>query len=295
MQFPDQRHADASPLRRVQLVELRLLKLVDWICRTHGLRYWLDGGTLLGAVRHGGFIPWDDDVDIGMPRADYLRFLQLAPALLPDDAFVETSVAGEGRHYNIPCRVRDRHSRIVETDSGDNTGQGIFIDIIPFDPFHGKGAVALAERAAKSIYRTLLKIHQPTRSAGSLHRWSNRLLSMPVPGVSPEAPIRGFSRFCRAAFGGPAPRPCLGYGFDVRWTRIFRQEDIFPLRTAMFEGAEFMVPANTHAVLELFYGPRYMEPPPPSQRGSRHFGSVVIDTRLGGEAEKVGWEARGQA
>lgn len=296
MQFPDERNADASPLRRVQLIELRLLKMVDWICRTHGLRYWLDGGTLLGAIRHGGFIPWDDDVDIGMPRRDYLRFLEVAPVLLPDDAFVETGAAGSGRHYNIPCRVRDRHSRIMDTQSEDNAGQGIFIDIIPFDHFHEGGLMALTERMAKLAYRELLKIHQPTRSAGSIHRFSNRLLSTPIPGVTPELPIRLFSRFCKAAFVGRTHNSggCLGYGFDVRWTRIFREMDILPLRMASFEGVEFMVPANAHAVLELFYGSDYMQPPPPSERGARHFGTVVIDTRLGERPEMVGWEAAGQ-
>ena len=64
-------------VRRLQLAQLELLKEVDYVCRKHNLDYWIDFGTLLGAIRHKGFIPWDDDVDIGMPRKDYNKFIEL--------------------------------------------------------------------------------------------------------------------------------------------------------------------------------------------------------------------------
>ncbi len=65
-------------MRQVQMLNLKVLTEVDKICRKHNLSYWLDFGTLLGAVRHGGFIPWDDDIDIGMPSADYEKFCKIA-------------------------------------------------------------------------------------------------------------------------------------------------------------------------------------------------------------------------
>ena len=64
-------------LRALQLTQLEILKVFDKICKDHGLRYSLYAGTLLGAVRHGGFIPWDDDLDVCMPRYDYDRFISL--------------------------------------------------------------------------------------------------------------------------------------------------------------------------------------------------------------------------
>ena len=69
---------EQSELRKLHLVELEILQDVDRVYREHGIRYFLDSGALLGAVRHG-VIPWDDDVDLGMPRPDYERFLEVAP------------------------------------------------------------------------------------------------------------------------------------------------------------------------------------------------------------------------
>jgi len=76
--------ADTSELRVLQLAELDLMKLFVQICEKHKLRYYMIGGTMLGAVRHKGFIPWDDDMDVGMPRPDYEKFLQIVRSELPE-------------------------------------------------------------------------------------------------------------------------------------------------------------------------------------------------------------------
>ena len=77
-------------LRRLQLLELRILQDIDRVCDELGITYFLDSGSVLGALRHRGFIPWDDDIDLGMPRADYERFVHEAPKLLGDEYVVST-------------------------------------------------------------------------------------------------------------------------------------------------------------------------------------------------------------
>ena len=75
---------DGSLLRRQQMRMLEILLEVDKICKKHNIRYWLSSGTLIGAMRHDGFIPWDDDLDIEMMRSDYLRLMKVLPAELPE-------------------------------------------------------------------------------------------------------------------------------------------------------------------------------------------------------------------
>ena len=77
-------------LRACQLKQLAILEAIHAICQRHNIPYWLDGGTLLGAVRHGGFIPWDDDIDIAMHKADMQRFVEVAQKELPKGLIVQS-------------------------------------------------------------------------------------------------------------------------------------------------------------------------------------------------------------
>ena len=77
-------------LREAQLKMLHILEDIDRICKTHNILYWIEGGTLLGAMRHGGFIPWDDDLDVSMMRKDYAKFLSVASKELPSTMFLQS-------------------------------------------------------------------------------------------------------------------------------------------------------------------------------------------------------------
>ena len=82
---------EGSDLRRMQHRMTEMLRVIDGICRRHGLRYWLCSGTLLGAVRHEGYIPWDDDLDIEMMRPDYDRLMEILPRELPKDMVLQNA------------------------------------------------------------------------------------------------------------------------------------------------------------------------------------------------------------
>ena len=99
-------------LRTCQLKQLGILEEIDRICRKHNISYWLDGGSLLGAVRHGGFIPWDDDIDIAMPQDDARRFAEVAPKELPPTLRLQTPDTENTREPIM--KVRDLNSFYVE-------------------------------------------------------------------------------------------------------------------------------------------------------------------------------------
>ena len=120
-----------TQLRRAQLKQLTILEEIDRICRKHSIRYWLDGGSLLGAVRHGGFIPWDDDIDIAMPLEDMQRFVEIAPKELREGLRLQTPETEDTREPIV--KVRDLNSFYVEgnEDFSLNYSKGLFVDIFP--------------------------------------------------------------------------------------------------------------------------------------------------------------------
>ena len=114
-------------------VDLGIVKEVKKICDTNGLTYYMSGGTLLGAVRHKGFIPWDDDIDLAMPRNDYERFLQIAPSLLPVNLQIVNYRTDPTYHYYI-TRVRNVDTKVEEIRINDSCRfTNASIDIFPLD------------------------------------------------------------------------------------------------------------------------------------------------------------------
>lgn len=131
-----------APIIKVQKVLLELLSVIDGICRENNLRYYLFYGTLLGAIRDGGFIPWDDDADVVMPREDYEKLLSLPVSKWPDGYFLQSPYSekygrfafSKLRKNNTACI--DPHHRHIKMH------QGIFLDIFPLDSI-GESTVML--------------------------------------------------------------------------------------------------------------------------------------------------------
>ena len=167
--FPDNRLEGDSLLRQAQLVMLRLLKTFHALCEEEGLRYWLDSGTLLGAQRHGGFIPWDDDVDVMMPREDYLKFIGLAQQKLPFDMFLQTPETDQG--FVCPwIKIRDRFSYLDEETGPYPYSQAIFIDIP--ETAHLGYWEQFKQRAEAALKRIVRKGGGRRRAASTAARWS---------------------------------------------------------------------------------------------------------------------------
>jgi lipopolysaccharide cholinephosphotransferase len=267
-------------LRQAQLVILRILKIVDYICKKHNIKYWLDGGTLLGAVRHKGFIPWDDDADIGMLREDYNRFLEIAKKELPEDLFLQnletTKHAG-----NTWTQIKDRKSLVVLEDNA-KYHQGLYIDIFPFDSYSGSRIRRVFyEKILKTLYVKAYAVTAPFKKPW--FKTENLLKNViklqlkliffifyifnkdVVYGLN----LRHRSRLLKSMENNK--KDYLGYGVDVlNWNNIYGGSTIFPLGVSVFEDSEFPVPNDTDTYLTNLYGKNYMELPPESKRVQHH-------------------------
>ena len=144
--------------RSVWNVELEMVEIVKTICDRHHLRYFASGGTLLGAVRHRGFIPWDDDIDISMFREDYDKFIAAAKTELPNGFFLQIPETEEDYFYGH-AKIRKNNTtaiRYIQYPEKYVHHQGVFIDIFPMDNIpDGKYAYRIHKFIALKIMQTM--------------------------------------------------------------------------------------------------------------------------------------------
>ncbi len=162
---------DYPHLSDLQKAELRLLKELDVVCRKHNIKYYVVDGTLLGAVRHKGFIPWDDDIDITMTRPEYEKFKEIADKELPLSMYLST-VDTPGHVWLIP-RIIDRNTRFYLNSAEKKKEIGAWVDILVLDgipePGLKKSVWSLSYLFARLLYQfsnfsTSVNIHRKDRS-----------------------------------------------------------------------------------------------------------------------------------
>ena len=237
---------DGSMLRRQQMRMLEILIEVDRICKKHGIPYWLSSGTLIGAVRHNGFIPWDDDLDIEMMRKDYLRLLQVLPGELPDWLALQNDET-DPNYFFFFAKVRDRRSKLLEQNAYDRMWkeQGIFIDILPVEQ-HPIWLHKLTEKSVGHMY----KIWRTSTDDDKAIKQVRRIFDLNNKMVFP------FLRLLCRLWGGKVITSSMGIPFH---NRRYASE-IFPLTTHAFEGYQLPVPGNADAHLRHIFGD-YMQLP----------------------------------
>ena len=246
-------------------MQLGVLTDVDRLCREQGLTCYLAYGTLLGAVRHGGFIPWDDDVDVMMPRADYDRLLQGFAATAPAHLVLGCPATQPG--WPMPyAKVSDVRTRLVEPFE-EPVELGVNIDVFPLDPVP---AGRLAARVQQVVLRALfwaleLKYIAVERGLG-WHRPATlaigKRLLRPVP---MDTLVAVFERVARGV-GRPSHRVGVRVGshdWSVPLDRLGQPTDL------RFEGVTVGGPEDPEAVLRAVYGD-WQRLPPEAERITHH-------------------------
>ncbi|MDH6534539.1 LicD family protein [Parabacteroides sp. 52] len=270
--FSDNRATGETKLRQAQLVMLRMLRIVDHICQKHSISYWLCSGTLLGAVRHQGFIPWDDDLDICMMREDYEKFVRIAPTEFPSDLFLQTRETDPNYDYlSLPCKVRDLNSLFITSGQANKKHiQGIFIDIFPMDKYHSTNPSFFIERCIKR-YNSIISRCLDAELYKHLSKKSLFISYFKPLFYGLKTQYIQFSQKRIRKNKKLGNESLIGHGFDTIWIRFFSHDEIFPLRKISFEGYPFYVPNNPDAYLTRLYGPDYMTPPPAEKRRPGHY------------------------
>jgi lipopolysaccharide cholinephosphotransferase len=244
--FPDLRETGENNLRQSQLVMLRMLKILDFLCEKYEIDYFLIGGSLLGAVRHGGFIPWDDDLDIGMTRPNYQKFLSKAIDDLPFDIFFQNSQTDPyyPKFDHVDARLRDRYSSYSRSNGLVNKWhEGLQIDIFVYDKGYlpSKMAIILQNRLIKVFTRN-------SNQRPIVLDFFDKML-----------PIR--SVYCNNWLNN--------FGMLKFGPNFFFESEISETESLKFEDMFARVPKNFHNPLKRQYGD-YMLLPPQEKQVSNH-------------------------
>ena len=221
-------------MRKIQLANLALLKELDYVCRQNNLRYWIDFGTLLGAVRHKGFIPWDDDADVGMMREDYEKLIEIFNSSSRNkDIFASHSRSEHTAHHHIKIR----HKKCP----------CLFVDIFPYD-----------------IYGGVLSENEQLEQSGKMRKSYEKLrdsISDKTTDEELQSAIRKMSAKFISHNNCEKSDIVWGLDFGHGWSNWFSKYDvIFPLKEISFEGCSLPCINKPDDYLKRVYG-NYMSYP----------------------------------
>ena len=243
---------EGSDLRKAQLKMLDILIQVAKICDQNNIPYWLASGTLIGAVRHKGFIPWDDDLDIEIERKNYKKLIPLLIKELPDSMTLQYE--GNEKNYCFKyLKVRDKFSLIHEVNSVDFKERGIFIDIFS------------REYSFKIFKKTVRKLQGGSMVNLKLSTFKHKRKSLKQRlfihlRIFLSKCLIIFARLLSLVLFPNRLFPSLEEA--IIDTSGIKKKDVFPLKEIYFEGIKFKCPNNPDVFLTAIYGD-YMKLPAP--------------------------------
>ena len=257
-------------LAQLKQLELDMLQAFVEVCRQLGLTYYLLGGTLLGAVRHKGFIPWDDDIDVGMPRKDYEIFIKEGQALLPKHLFIQ-NLQSDPEYPMCFTKIRNSNTAFIESSIAHlHINHGVFIDVFPLDFYPEKKSIQKCLQCKKKIYE--LRVGRLYRSRKRKSFKSN-LLSVFALICCPSLKntIAKREKMYKDVM---ASQLLANYGGAWGNKEIVPEEWYGEGTTVMFEGLNVLAPAQYHNWLTQVYGD-YMQLPPEEKRVGHHYVDVI--------------------
>ena len=262
------RYQEVTDIREIQQMELGIMEYIHEVCQKIGVKYFLAYGSLIGAVRHKGFIPWDDDMDICMLREDYEK-LQDYLIAHPDNRYEVMSYKNNLNYVYPFMKVQDNQTYLLEEDVRIDSNMGIYVDIFPVDGYEDDSVfkdkmTRLIKKRQLSCY-TFKGITNTKSLLNSLIRYISVIIFY---FTNTNKYIRGIDELAQSRKVNDYELVDYLIYKDMNkpvWKREWLKQTIM----GVFEGKEFMIPKNYHEILTSDYGD-YMQLPPVDLRFSHH-------------------------
>lgn len=264
----------SDKMKKIWQVQLDLLRVLKEICEKHHLQYFMIYGTLLGAVRHQGFIPWDDDADIAMPREDYEKLISIAAAELGDSYFLQTMEKDPECFYGGYMRLRNSATTgISRADFGRRCNHGIWVDILPLDVCTMDQKKLQTKAKHIKFWQSMLYAKVYGEAAGPLGKMS----FFEKKGYCYLAKLWNHRFLCRQLHKAITAHTECGSDYLAIFThfekyQVFDRRDFLASEFLSFEEMRLPAPKGYKRCLEMSMGSDYMNYPPLAQRKPHHSG-----------------------
>ncbi len=258
-------------LKKIHLQVLDILQEIDRICKKNNITYFLSAGTALGAVRHKGFVPWDDDADIGMLREDFERFRKIAKEELGADYYYQTMGKGSSFYRNFDQVGKNNTSFVLYNTKDIKIHHGIHVDVFPFDYVSEDEEKRKEHVKVVQKYRKLISNKLIPHVVSTKNPWKRLIINREYYRMKFTS-LRTLQDNIEGAltrYRGKEEQYVADLLTHYKKIMYFKKSDILPVKYVDFENLKLPVPNNTDAYLSMMYGD-YMTPPPEGKRNQRH-------------------------
>ncbi len=270
-------------LKRLQKAEMGILKDFMKVCKENHLNYFAFAGTGIGAIRHQGFIPWDDDIDVALPRKDYEKALKIFEEQYSDKYFVMNAEHDE-RYPLMTTRISIKGTKFIEVPFKElECNLGIFLDVYAYDNLADDAFLYNMQIWTAWFWSKLLILRiLPNPVISTIDGWKAGLIKgicvivhkfLAGIHLSPEWIYKKAKNACTKYNHKKTKRIGFPCDTDPNWNTMLKT-DVFPVSYWKFEDVELAFPKDMKVMLEHFYGDTYMQLPPEEKRKT-HFPYIL--------------------
>lgn len=260
---------DKDTQNRLKEIQLDILKEYIKICSKYNLRYYFMGGSCLGAVRHKGFIPWDDDIDVGMPRPDYEKFMRVAQSELPKHYFLQNEKT-DPDYPSCFAKIRNSNTTFIESSVAHlNMNHGVYFDIFPIDGWCTKPLFKLRKKIYTICVQKIYKVSSKRRFLSNL---VIKLISLIIPDYR-----KARDKLNKLVSNCKYDEYEMVANYFGAWgeRETFLREKCFcDGSIGEFEGINVVLPKDPDYYCTRLYGD-YMQLPPVEKRITHHYCDVI--------------------